>query len=116
MTESLVALAALLAVVPALMGSTAACALLVSYAYALALEHLGVAFWWPEWIVPDLFVLKAIAAHGMTLSDELIVALMIPAWVAYFAGETMRYEFVCGLVAMQFVLASALPSKANRHA
>lgn len=116
MTESFVALAALIAVVPALMGSTAACALLVSYVYALTLEHLGVSFWWPEWLLADLFVLKAIAAQGLSLSDELIIALMIPAWVAYFAGETMRYEFVCGLVAMQFVLASALPSKANQHA
>lgn len=116
MAETLVALAALLACVPALLGSHTACALLVSYAYALALEHLGVAFWGPQWLVADLFVLKVILAPRMSLADELIGALMVLAWFGYLMGEWMNYQVGCGIVAMQFFIATAAPMRRPRHA
>ena len=104
MAERFLALTAFLALIPAIGGSKTAWALLASYSYALCLEWLGVDFWAPQWLLADVFVLKVILSPNMTLADELIGALMLPAWFGYLQGANLNYEVGCGVVALQFLL------------
>ncbi|MEW9855937.1 hypothetical protein [Novosphingobium sp. M1R2S20] len=104
MAENYLLAAALLAVLPAVMGNRTAWALLASYVYACGLEWLGVPFSLPLWIAADLFVLAVIVRPNMSLADELIAVLFLPSWWGYAAEPVLRYEIGMGAVFLQFLL------------
>lgn len=89
---------------PAVMGNRCAIALLASLLYACALERLGVPFNWPEWLLADLFVLKAILGPNMTLQDELVAALFVLVWPAYFMDAQSLYDVGMQIVLLQLLI------------
>lgn len=101
-------LAATFALVPAMMGSHTAWALLASLAYAFALEALHVPFGLP-WLLADAFVLRTILHPNMTLQDELIAALFPVAWIGYALDEYTRYDIAMPVVILQFLLVLPWP-------
>lgn len=101
-------LAATFALVPAMMGSHTAWALLASLAYAFALEALHVPFGL-SWLLADAFVLRTILHPNMTLQDELIAAAFVPAWVGYTLGDETSYQIGVGVVVLQFLLVLPWP-------
>lgn len=101
--------AALLAVIPAMMGSRTAAALLCSLLYAKGLDALAVPFWLPLWLLADLAVLAVILGPNMTLQDELVAALFIPAWWAYFTDPVTLYEITLFIVVMQLLIVLPWP-------
>lgn len=99
-----------LACIPAWGGSRAALALLASFLYATALLALGVPFSWLQWIAADLFVLKAIVSSNMSLQEELVAALFLPAWASYALSPVMLYEISTGVVILQFLICLPWPA------
>lgn len=95
--------AAALALIPALMGSGTAWALLASLAYVYTLEALGVPFGL-VWFLADAFVLRTVLRPNMTLQDELIVVLFLPAWWSYSQDAVMLYEVATGVVILQLLI------------
>jgi len=106
---------AALACVPAWKGDIAARALLASLLYAEALDRLHIPFNPLLWGLADLCVLAAIERPLMTLRDELIAALFIPAWFSYFLDPYQLYQVGMTVVIAQLVLA-LIPARAlSRH-
>lgn len=103
MPETALWLAALVACVPAIMGNRTACALLASLAYAAILERLAIPFG-PVWMLADLAVLAIILRPNMTLQDELIAALFVPAWVGYALDAETNYTIGMFVVTMQLLI------------
>lgn len=105
MAERFVLATAILALLPAFGGSRTAWALLASYAYAWFVgDYLQVPFWAPEWVMADLFVMRVILSPNAGLAEDLIAALMIPAWIGYALGQHLNYDIGMGVVALQFLL------------
>jgi hypothetical protein len=102
---------ALAACVPAWQGDRTAGALLASLAYSEALELSGTPFSPFLWGMADLCVLAVIERPYITLRDELISALFIPAWFSYFLDPLQLYETGMAVVMAQFILV-CIPAKA----
>lgn len=85
-------------------GNRTAWALLASVGLCLAFDHFGVPFHFILWLLIDLAVILAIIRPAMTTADVVIVALFIPAWVAYLLPEGPRFELGFLVVVAQLLL------------
>lgn len=64
----------------------------------------------PLWLVADLAVLALIVRPNMNLQDELVAALFVPAWWAYFTDAQTLYEVTMFVVIAQFLIVLPWPS------
>ena len=97
-------LAAVPALFAALCGDRAALCLLASILITVGAEWLSVPFHPLLWACLDLLVAMAIVRPGMAKRDAVIVALFLPAWIAYLAPDPWRYWIPGGVVILQFLL------------
>lgn len=97
-----------------LAGSCAGLAALMGNRTALALLcSLGASFLMTDSIglfLLDVAVLCVILRPNMTLADELIAALFVVAWAAYFADDQFRYDVGYAVVVLQMML--TIPARA----
>jgi hypothetical protein len=84
------------------MGNRTAAPLLASFAASTLLCWGGVQFNFLFWIMLDLVVVAFIVHYRMTWADLVILALFIPAWLAYLAPEPWRFYGTFAAVVLQF--------------
>lgn len=108
-SETLLWIAAGMAVLPAVMANRTAAALLCSLLYVKGLDWLAVPFSLPLWLIADFAVLALIVRRNMTLQDELVAVLFLPAWWSYFTDAETLYEVTMFVVIMQFLIVMPWP-------
>ena len=109
MISALVLFAVLCGCAGAWRGSRTSWALLASAAVSSALNALGVPFVPPVWMTIDLAVVAAVTFRPIKLSDPLVLALFLPAWLLYPSvaqGEPQAAAMVNLIVAIQFLLSA----------
>lgn len=92
------------AVAGALCGNRTAWFLLASVVLCLTLEWQGVAFHFISWLLIDLVVVLGIVRPDMTIADDVILVLFIPAWVFYLLPDPERYIGSLIVVCAQLIL------------
>lgn len=88
----------------ALARNRTAYALLASIAVCLVMEHYAVPFNFVLWVLIDLVVVLVIIRPALSRTDVIVLALFIPAWVAYLLPEYPRFAISFSVVVAQLAL------------
>jgi hypothetical protein len=104
MIDGLFWLAVACGVASASTGNRTAWALLASVGLCIGLDAAQVPFSFPLWLLIDLAVVLVIIRPQMSAADCLVLALFIPAWVAYLLPDDQRFHLSSFVVIAQLLL------------